>query len=530
MPAPDNQSANWRFNSNGALANPDFLADDVARLSLSSDVSKPFAASSPDPGNTSVDSSQTEGQDAHSRNSSSGAGRLNIQADASSESTTSRSQPDRKEQPNYPSLSNGQRAPQKSHSGQANGRGRGAGFGTRTNQYRSAPQQIQVGMPGQGIIPSPTALGYPGAMSLGTPQQLYDMMGVIDPNAISRLQQSNIRGNHQHSGSDHDVNVQQSFNNAMFAPQLSAGLSMYSNQFFANQSQEAYRADLASQAQAMLAARLQQQYPPYPGSPPVTGSTDGAGIGSPSSSSGGNGPSANNRKLGLYKTELCRSWEEKHTCRYGTKCQFAHGEDELRNVSRHPKASHLCSGTLVMLIFCPGLVQDGDMQGVCLCLVWAITLETDRAHRPSGFLVLALMASDAALFIPNCHMAQTQTAPALLRVKPLRAVTKPLPKFRGLRATSVIMKLPSHCSPESPLARRRDRTRPPVLPLLLRVARPPTSLLHVLVRGLYVLIRSLSTVKLTRPKTNLLSLCSLTPMAVVSSLLRSLSRRCLLFQ
>jgi hypothetical protein len=49
------------------------------------------------------------------------------------------------------------------------------------------------------------------------------------------------------------------------------------------------------------------------------------------------GPSANNRKLGLYKTELCRSWEEKGTCRYGTKCQFAHGEDELRQVQRHPK-------------------------------------------------------------------------------------------------------------------------------------------------------------------------------------------------
>lgn len=53
-----------------------------------------------------------------------------------------------------------------------------------------------------------------------------------------------------------------------------------------------------------------------------------------------NGPSANNRKLGLYKTELCRSWEEKGTCRYGAKCQFAHGEDELRKVSRHPKVRH----------------------------------------------------------------------------------------------------------------------------------------------------------------------------------------------
>ncbi|GBG79953.1 hypothetical protein CBR_g30215 [Chara braunii] len=39
----------------------------------------------------------------------------------------------------------------------------------------------------------------------------------------------------------------------------------------------------------------------------------------------------------LYKTELCRSWEETGTCRYGGKCQFAHGKEELRPVARHPK-------------------------------------------------------------------------------------------------------------------------------------------------------------------------------------------------
>lgn len=39
----------------------------------------------------------------------------------------------------------------------------------------------------------------------------------------------------------------------------------------------------------------------------------------------------------LYKTELCRSWEEFGSCRYGSKCQFAHGREELRPVQRHPK-------------------------------------------------------------------------------------------------------------------------------------------------------------------------------------------------
>lgn len=42
-------------------------------------------------------------------------------------------------------------------------------------------------------------------------------------------------------------------------------------------------------------------------------------------------------KSSLYKTELCRSFEETGHCRYGGKCQFAHGHDELRSVNRHPK-------------------------------------------------------------------------------------------------------------------------------------------------------------------------------------------------
>lgn len=41
------------------------------------------------------------------------------------------------------------------------------------------------------------------------------------------------------------------------------------------------------------------------------------------------------RKTGLYKTELCRKWTERGSCRYGSKCQFAHGKEELRPVERH---------------------------------------------------------------------------------------------------------------------------------------------------------------------------------------------------
>lgn len=38
-----------------------------------------------------------------------------------------------------------------------------------------------------------------------------------------------------------------------------------------------------------------------------------------------------------YKTELCKSFTETGVCRYGVKCQFAHGKEEVRAVLRHPK-------------------------------------------------------------------------------------------------------------------------------------------------------------------------------------------------
>lgn len=41
--------------------------------------------------------------------------------------------------------------------------------------------------------------------------------------------------------------------------------------------------------------------------------------------------------LTLYKTELCRAWEEKRNCKFGDGCLFAHGKDQLREVPRHPK-------------------------------------------------------------------------------------------------------------------------------------------------------------------------------------------------
>lgn len=54
-----------------------------------------------------------------------------------------------------------------------------------------------------------------------------------------------------------------------------------------------------------------------------------------------------------YKTELCRPFEENGTCKYGDKCQFAHGVHELRSLSRHPKYKTELCRTFHTIGFCP---------------------------------------------------------------------------------------------------------------------------------------------------------------------------------
>ncbi|XP_007537325.1 mRNA decay activator protein ZFP36L2 [Erinaceus europaeus] len=54
-----------------------------------------------------------------------------------------------------------------------------------------------------------------------------------------------------------------------------------------------------------------------------------------------------------YKTELCRPFEESGVCKYGDKCQFAHGGHELRSLARHPKYKTELCRTFHTAGFCP---------------------------------------------------------------------------------------------------------------------------------------------------------------------------------
>lgn len=54
-----------------------------------------------------------------------------------------------------------------------------------------------------------------------------------------------------------------------------------------------------------------------------------------------------------YKTELCRSYQESGQCKYGDKCQFAHGQHELRNMMRHPRYKTELCRTFHAQGYCP---------------------------------------------------------------------------------------------------------------------------------------------------------------------------------
>ena len=56
-----------------------------------------------------------------------------------------------------------------------------------------------------------------------------------------------------------------------------------------------------------------------------------------------------------YKTELCRSYHETGLCKYGEKCQFAHGYHEIRSLNRHPKYKTILCRTYHCTGYCKSI-------------------------------------------------------------------------------------------------------------------------------------------------------------------------------
>ncbi|EEB09475.1 CCCH tandem zinc finger protein [Schizosaccharomyces japonicus yFS275] len=69
-----------------------------------------------------------------------------------------------------------------------------------------------------------------------------------------------------------------------------------------------------------------------------------------SGKSNGDGPVIKNN---LYKTEPCKNWMAYGRCRYGSKCQFAHGPMELKTPVRHPKYKSRPCRSYSQFGYCP---------------------------------------------------------------------------------------------------------------------------------------------------------------------------------
>lgn len=98
-----------------------------------------------------------------------------------------------------------------------------------------------------------------------------------------------------------------------------------------------------------------------------------------------------------YKTEICRSFEETGECKYGDKCQFAHGSNEMRFTNRHPKYKTQYCRTFHSFGFCPygprchfihndseaAIEQDASVNNECTSLTSAATGRGTSVTNPS---------------------------------------------------------------------------------------------------------------------------------------------------
>jgi len=66
-----------------------------------------------------------------------------------------------------------------------------------------------------------------------------------------------------------------------------------------------------------------------------SGNASGSGRRRPRGPRKGGSSAASTDRAKNYKTEMCNKWLERGECPYGSKCQFAHGEAELRQGEKH---------------------------------------------------------------------------------------------------------------------------------------------------------------------------------------------------
>eukprot|EP01026_Neomeris_dumetosa_P080075 TRINITY_DN8819_c0_g1_i3.p1 TRINITY_DN8819_c0_g1~~TRINITY_DN8819_c0_g1_i3.p1 ORF type:complete len:303 (+),score=37.86 TRINITY_DN8819_c0_g1_i3:120-1028(+) len=140
-----------------------------------------------------------------------------------------------------------------------------------------------------------------------------------------------------------DANVVQQ----LMQVQQAAGMQ----QLVVNMLAQYQQTQVAAQTQAMLSLLIPMVNLQQP-------QTQTAGNGKPvQKESGGSkkDPKEKYKKPGnkQYKTEMCKTFEETGSCRYGKKCQFAHGGEDMRDSPKHPKFKTIPCETIVNGGSCP---------------------------------------------------------------------------------------------------------------------------------------------------------------------------------
>lgn len=117
-----------------------------------------------------------------------------------------------------------------------------------------------------------------------------------------------------------------------------------------------------------------------------------------------------------YKTELCRPYEEFGMCKYGDKCQFAHGVAELRSLARHPKYKTELCRTYHTVGFCPygprcHFVHNQEeviQHNRTVSAAAMIAARTTAAPRPRPAALSPALSLDSPS--PPCSLSQSPTS------------------------------------------------------------------------------------------------------------------------
>jgi butyrate response factor 1 len=134
--------------------------------------------------------------------------------------------------------------------------------------------------------------------------------------------------------------------------------------------------------------------------------------------SGGDGRAT--AAVSRYKTELCRPFDENGSCRYGEKCQFAHGRHELRVVRRHPKYKTDLCRTYHTTGLCPygprcHFVHNEDERRRAVQAAAAAGVEKSSSKHAAAAVAQPATAGDRATFEASLQFDQRHKQELALR-------------------------------------------------------------------------------------------------------------------